>query len=86
MPEICRFFGIVITMPPNDHVPPHFHASYGGSFASVAIDSGVLLRGSLPPRILGFIAEWASLHRKELRKNWKLVRAARPVRRIAPLE
>jgi hypothetical protein len=29
MPEICRFFGIVIKMYFGDHAPPHFHAEYG---------------------------------------------------------
>jgi hypothetical protein len=29
MPEISRFFGIVIRMFYNDHAPPHFHAEYG---------------------------------------------------------
>jgi len=29
MPEISRFFGIIIRMYFNDHVPPHFHAHYG---------------------------------------------------------
>ena len=29
MPEISRFYGIVIKMFFNDHGPPHFHAIYG---------------------------------------------------------
>ena len=29
MPELCRFFGIIIRMYYNDHAPPHFHAVYG---------------------------------------------------------
>jgi hypothetical protein len=86
MPEICRFFGIVIKMPPNDHLPPHFHAAYGGAVASVAIDSGALLRGALPPRIRGFVVEWASMHRRELLVNWRLARAGLPTHKIAPLE
>ena len=28
MPEICRFYGIVIKMYFADHAPPHFHAEY----------------------------------------------------------
>ncbi len=31
MPEISRFFGIVIRMHFDDHRPPHFHATYGES-------------------------------------------------------
>ena len=29
MPEISRFFGMVIAMYYNDHAPPHFHVRYG---------------------------------------------------------
>lgn len=86
MPEISRFFGIVISMPPNDHSPPHFHASYGDSHASIAIESSALISGRLPPRILGFVVEWALQHRPELRANWRRLRAGREVRAIAPLE
>jgi hypothetical protein len=39
MPEISRFFGIVIAMYYNDHAPPHFHVRYGQQKALIAIDS-----------------------------------------------
>lgn len=58
MPEVSRFFGIVISMFYNDHPPPHFHARYGGQKGLVAIESLTLLRGSLPPRVLGLVVEW----------------------------
>jgi hypothetical protein len=45
MPEICRFFGMVITMYFNDHDPPHFHVRYGHARAAVAIESLRLLVG-----------------------------------------
>ena len=86
MPEICRFFGIVISMPPNDHLPPHFHASYSGVDATIEIESNRVLTGKLPPRILGFVTEWTTLHREELRLNWARLRAGRPTIRVAPLE
>ena len=62
MPEISRFFGIIIAMNYNDHVPPHFHARYGGQKAIVAIQTLALLRGRLPPRAFGLVIEWATLH------------------------
>ncbi|GAB4407628.1 MAG: hypothetical protein Kow00123_20580 [Anaerolineales bacterium] len=37
MPEISRFFGIVIKMYFDDHLPPHFHAEYGEYKAVVDI-------------------------------------------------
>lgn len=29
MPELSRFYGIIIYMSAKDHSPPHFHAKYG---------------------------------------------------------
>src|SRR5438309_45399 len=66
VPEICRFFGIVITMNFNDHNPPHFHARYGSSAALFTIDPIAIYSGELPPRAIGLIIEWASQHRTEL--------------------
>ena len=34
MPVISMFFGIIITMNADDHVPPHIHARYQGHEAS----------------------------------------------------
>ena len=86
MPEISRFFGIVIRMNFGDHAPPHFHAYYGEHMASVAISTGFTLRGSLPPRVLGLVAEWSELNRAALLENWELASTRRTPKRIAPLE
>ena len=40
-----------------DHPPPHFHAKYGGDEAIIAIDTGEVLAGRLPPRALGLVEE-----------------------------
>jgi len=57
LPEISRFLGIVIAMFYNDHEPPHFHVRYGERRAIVAIDTLVLLEGSLPSRVLGLVID-----------------------------
>ena len=62
MPEISRFYGIVIRMYFADHAPPHFHAEYAEHEARVAIETLGLLSGQLPPRALGLVAEWATIH------------------------
>jgi hypothetical protein len=85
MPEISRFFGIVIRMYYREHGIPHFHARYGRRGASIAIESLALLSGSLPPRALGMVLEWAALHHEELLEDWRLLREAQPPRPIAPL-
>jgi hypothetical protein len=86
MPEISRFFGIVIKMYFNDHTPPHFHAEYGENAAELAIDTLEVIHGHLPNRVLGLVLEWAVLHRKELRSNWELARAKEALISIEPLE
>ena len=86
MPEISRFFGIVIRMFFNDHEPPHFHTTYGEFEALVEIDTLGVYRGQLPRRALALVLEWAALHREELKQDWQFARSGRPVQRIAPLE
>ena len=73
MPELSRFLGIVIKMFYNDHNPPHFHAVYENSEGVFTINSLEMIQGDLPPRIQGIIIEWASIHKRELLENWKLV-------------
>jgi uncharacterized protein DUF4160 len=86
VPEISRFFGIVIGICYDDHEPAHFHARYGGQKALIGIESLSVLRGGLPPRALGLVMEWAALHQDELREDWRRARAQEPMKPIAPLE
>src|SRR5262249_30376680 len=65
MPEISRFFGIVVSMLYRDHVPPHFHVRYGGRRARFALGPVRLLEGRLSPRVIGIIMEWALMHEEE---------------------
>lgn len=86
MPEISRFLGIVIAMYYNDHVPPHFHARYGGQEIRVAIRDGKILSGAFPTRAETLVMEWLDLHREELMQDWQLAEQRRPLHRIEPLE
>ncbi|MBI2836798.1 MAG: DUF4160 domain-containing protein [Acidobacteria bacterium] len=65
MPELCRFFGIVIRMFWNDHDPPHFHAFYGGEETLIDIERLSAFAGHLSPRALGLVIEWASLQKQD---------------------
>ena len=85
MPELSRFYGIVIRMYFDDHAPPHFHAAYGSEEAVIGIDSLALLHGHLPPRAQGLVVEWASLHHAELRAAWSRAKRLEPPGKIAPL-
>lgn len=62
MPEISRFFGIRILMFYNDHMPPHFHAEYGGESVSLEIESLAVIEGRIQRRALGMVGEWAQRH------------------------
>ena len=86
MPEISRFFGIIIRMYFNDHVPPHFHADYGEHSIEITIETLEVWKGKLPNRVLGLVLEWASLHRDELRTDWERARKEQPLEPIQPLE
>jgi len=86
MPEVSRFFGIVIRMYFDDHNPPHFHATYGGSEAQIAIDPILVLEGRLPGRASSMVIEWAALHQRELMENWQRLQNDRPIQKIEPLE
>lgn len=85
MPEISRFYGIVIKMYFGDHVPPHFHAEYAEFEARIAIDSLAVISGNLPARAMGLVVEWATLHRQELQARWQSAAALQPLGRIDPL-
>jgi Domain of unknown function (DUF4160) len=86
VPEISRFFGIIITMYFSDHQPPHFHVRYGEWKAQMTIETISILNGTLPPRVFGLVAEWALAHQDELRENWTLVQNESLPNKIAPLE
>jgi hypothetical protein len=60
MPTLSRFYGITITMAWSDYNPPHFHALYGHQKAQVVIATGRRLEGSLPPRAIRLVRQWAS--------------------------
>ncbi len=86
MPQISRFFGIVIYMYFNDHAPPHFHAEYGVEEAVYTIETLEILRGKLHRRAHSMVVEWATLHRAELRENWQRARDMQTLILIAPLD
>ena len=85
MPEVARFFGIVIRMYWDDHNPPHFHALYAGEEALIDIRSLSIFAGGLSPRAFGLVVEWASLHQHALQENWRRTQAQEPLEKIEPL-
>ena len=77
MPEISRFYGIVVQMYFGDHPPPHFHVRYAGHKAKVDIDALAVIEGNLPAR--------ATLHQAELRNAFDNAANMRQPGKIDPL-
>jgi hypothetical protein len=88
VPEIARFFGIIIRMYAEVGAPhhrPHFHAYYQDAVGIYAVDSIELIGGSLPRRQRRLVEAWAELHQEELLANWERLQAGRPPDKVAPL-
>ena len=85
VPEIARFFGIVITMFYDEHGRPHFHARSAEHEVSVEIGSQIV-RGEFPGRGLRFVLDWEERHRDELMANWDRARQELPLLPIEPLK
>ena len=88
MPEICRFFGIIIRMyaePTGPHHGPHFHAYYQEDVGVYAIDTIELIAGELPRRQRRLVEAWAELHREELLSDWERLQSGQVLFKIDPL-
>ena len=85
MPEISRFYGIVIYLFYNEHNPPHLHAEYQDYEAVIEIESGNM-EGNFPKRALNMINEWIGIHKDELLENWSLSGLRKPLNKIEPLK
>jgi hypothetical protein len=89
MPEISRFFGIIIRMfveAGGPHHTPHFHAYYQDQVGIFGIDRIERLAGSLPRRQERLVLAWAELHQEDLLSNWRVLRQGHPPVRIEPLK
>lgn len=85
MPEISRFYGISVYIYYDDHNPPHFHGVYNNQKVIIEIDSLSLIAGKFPPRALGMLIEWASIHQTELKEVWKQAENYEKLSKIEPL-
>ena len=71
MPEISRFYGIVIKIfLTREHNPPHFHALYGEYSGLIDIQTLDMIEGDLPAKAQEIIKEWATVHRTDIMKMW----------------
>ena len=84
MPEITRFYGIIIKMffAGNEHNPPHFHAIYGEYVGEFDIRTLDMIEGDLPKKAQGLIQEWGKIHKNDLMEIW----ISQQFRKLPPLE
>jgi Domain of unknown function (DUF4160) len=88
MPEISRFFGIIIRMfmeVGTPHHRPHFHAAYQNAKGVFTLDPVECIGGDLPSVQQRLVEAWAEIHREELLQDWKLLQSGRPPLKIEPL-
>ncbi|MBU1754008.1 DUF4160 domain-containing protein [bacterium] len=82
MPEITRFYGIIIKLFFGDHPPPHFHAVYGEYIALFNIETLEMIEGDLPTRAKKLVKEWVTMYKDELKNIWE----TQEFRKLPPLE
>jgi len=88
MPELSRFFGMIIQMYFKDtqqHHKPHIHVICGGTKAVISLD-GDVLDGKLPPKQLRALLVWMDFHEAELNAAWEKAVRKEHFGKIKPLE
>jgi len=88
VPELSRFFGIIIRMymeAGGPHHLPHFHAYYQDDVAVFGIDPVEVIAGAIPRRQSRLVEAWAELHQAELNEAWARLQSGRPPLPIDPL-
>ncbi len=73
MPEVSRFYGIVIKMffKPKEHDPSHIHAIYGEFVGIFDLASEEMTDGDLPVTAQRLVREWLDQHKSELEEMWR---------------
>ena len=69
----------------SDHMPPHFHASYGGDEAYISIKDLEVIEGTLPSKQLKMVLGWAAIRQDQLMDNWELAMKKQDLFEIEPL-
>jgi hypothetical protein len=89
VPELSRFFGIIIRMfaeVGTPHHEPHFHVYYQEHVAIYSLAPIELLAGGLPRRQQRLVEAWAELHEDDLLNDWELLQSGRRPLPIEPLQ
>ena len=84
MPEIARFYGIIIKMffKPREHEPSHIHALYGEHVGIFDLETKEMTEGDLPNKARELVMEWLSLYQDEVLEMWK----SQCIKKLPPLK
>ncbi|MCM1356768.1 MAG: DUF4160 domain-containing protein [Staphylococcus sp.] len=85
MPEISRFFGIILSLYWRDHNPPHVHFTYGNYECSISVFDRIV-EGSAPAKVIVKVNQWMDLHEDEILSAWEKAQKGEKIDRIAPLK
>ena len=85
MPEICRFFGIIIFLYWKDHNPPHIHFTYGDYECSISV-LDLIVDGQAPAKVIAKVNEWINLHEAEILSLWEKAQKGEKIDKIEPLK
>ena len=79
MPEVSRFYGIVVKMffNPKENEPSHIHAIYGEFVGIFDLESLEMTDGDLPMTAQRLVKEWLLQHKEELKDMWQTQQIAK---------
>lgn len=84
MPEITRFYGIVIKMffKPKEHEPSHIHAIYGEYVGEFNVQTLEMIEGDLPQKAQDLVKEWLEKYKDDLQEMWN----TQNIKKLPPLK
>ena len=85
MPEICRFFGIIIFLYWKYHNPPQVHFTYGNYECSISVIDRIV-DGKAPAKVIDKVNRWLNLHEDEILALWEKAQKGEKLNRIEPLK
>ena len=85
IPEICRFFGIIISLYWKGHNPPHIHFEYGDYQCSISVLDRIV-NGQAPAKVIAKVNEWIDLHEAEILTLWEKAQRGEKIDKIEPLK
>lgn len=85
MPELSRFFGIIIYLYWRDHNPAHIHFEYGEYRCTISILDRIV-EGKAPSKVIAKVNEWIDLHEEELLSLWEKAQKGEPLSKVEPLK